>query len=169
MPLPPKQPHRPLHLRGRNPPNPAQAGSIVFATLNVKGANSVATQDKWKTIIRSMLSKRIAVLSVLESHSDDEQIRKLNSQYYPNLQFAHSHDTLNPRSKGIILVTNKNKTNCTPTNLKINTPGRTLSFNLNWPANNTPNENAEFWHNILTKIENGDSPPQTSYLGLQHG
>src|SRR5260370_40104986 len=83
-----------------------------------------------------MLSKRITVLSVLESHSDNGQIKKLNSQYGPNLHFIHSFNALNPRTKGIVIVTNKNKINNPPMNLKTITPGsRALSFNLNWPEN----------------------------------
>src|SRR5260370_42066599 len=72
----PKPKHEPLHLRGGNPQNPLTASSITFAALNVKGANSAVNQDKWKTIIRNMLSKKIAVLCVLESHSYEEQINK---------------------------------------------------------------------------------------------
>ena len=130
---PPDPMHRPLHLRGGSPTKPPETGSIVLAALNVKGANSSATWDKWKGIIHSMLSKRIAILCVLESHSDDNQINKLNTKYGPNLHFTHSHDVHNHRSKGIVIVTNKNKTNSIPTNLISINPGRALSFEINWP------------------------------------
>ncbi len=168
--------HRPLQLRGGTPPNPTKAGSIVLVALNVRGANSAATWDKWKTIIRSMLSKKIAILSILESHSDNEQIKKLNSQYSPNLHFTHTSDPQNPRSKGIVIVMNKNKINSIPSNFKSISPGRAISFMLNWPeenkinvlamyAPNTPNENTEFWNEILTKTENEVIPPTNIMIG----
>jgi len=116
-----------------------------------------------------MLSKRIAILSILESHSDNDQIKKLNTQYNPNLHFMHSHNTENPRSKGIVIVTNRNHLKNIPMNLKTITPGRALSFSINWPNNNTinllavyapnvPNDNMEFWNNMCTKIENNETP-----------
>ena len=112
-----------------------------------------------------MLSKKIAILCVSESHSDNDQITKLNLQYGPNLHFTHTHNTQNPRSKGIVIVTNKNRTKSIPTNIHLISPGRAISFKTNWPENkkisilavyppNTPNENANFWKNLLTTIEN---------------
>ena len=120
--------------------------------------------------------KKIAILCISESHSDNDQIIKLNSLYGPNLHFLHSHDPLNPRSKGIVIVMNKNNIKSPPSNIHIISPGRTINFDINWPENkklnisaiyapNAPNNNTELWNKILTSIENGTTMKPDIIIG----
>ena len=117
-------PKKPLHLQGGASVNPKKTGYITIAALNVKGANSPAMHNKWKTIICTMLTKRIAFLSVLESHSNNHQINYLNAHFGPSLHFTHMVNREHPWSGGIVIVTNLNKIHKTPSNITEIIPGR---------------------------------------------
>ena len=151
-------------------------GFITIATLNVKGANSSATHDKWKAIIHTMLAKRLTILCVLKSHSDNPQIERLNSQFGPNLNFIHTHDRDHAHSGGIIIVTNLNKIQRPPSNIVEIKAGRAISYTINWPENtqtniltmyapNPPHENAALWNQITNYTRENPATTPNIVLG----
>src|SRR5258708_6895729 len=111
-----------------------------------------------------MLSRGITILCTLESHSNNAQVQNLNAQYGPNLRFTHTHNKDHPRPGGIVIVTNRKKTCSDLENIVEVEPGRAITATIKWPTNsqtnfltiyapNHPNENANFWKQITSKIK----------------
>ena len=53
-----------------------------------------------------MKKKKITILCILESHSDENQIETLNNRYRPIYKFTHTYDRENNQTKGIVIVKN---------------------------------------------------------------
>ncbi len=123
-----------------------------------------------------MLAKKITILSILESHSDNLQINNLNACFGPNLHFTHMSNREHPQSGGIVIVMNLNKIHKTPSNITEINPRRAISYMINWPENsqtklltvyvpNAPLENASFWSHITTSIKENPSIKPDIILG----
>ena len=95
----------------------SEMGHINIASLNIKGANSPSTINKWKMISKLVLKNNIALMCAIETHSDDKLIESLNKKHNPKLTFLHTHDHEKPKTKGITILTNIPLTNCPPTNI----------------------------------------------------
>ena len=121
-------------------------------------------------------TKKISILCTQESHSDNAQIKRLNSQFSPNLKFIHTHNKDNPRSKGIIIIINLSKIKHAPLSVIEIIPGRAISATIEWPENtltniltvyapNVPTDNANFWKSITTAIKDRTFPMPDIILG----
>ena len=143
------------------PPDLDEMGHIKIGSLNIKGANSPSTQNKWKKIIHSSSQKKLAILCTVESHTDDKQIKALNQTYNPKFTFIHTHDEEKPKTKGITIVTNTHITKCPPTDIHPIVPGCAIQFTIHWPQNshtkimaiyapNSPRENRDFWNKLVS-------------------
>ncbi len=146
------------------PPPPAlpaqnEMGHIKITTLNIKGANSPSTHDKWKKTISSISQKKIALLCTVESHTDDQQINSLNHTYNPKFSFIHTYNLDKPKTKGITIITNTHITKCSPSDIYHIIPSCAIQFSISWPpkahtrilviyAPNPPSKNRDFWNKL---------------------
>ena len=108
-----------------------------------------------------MKTKKIAILCILESHSDDNQIECLNNKFNPLYKFMHTYDKDNTHSKGIVIVKNNNLIPNDLIDITNLVPGRAINVAAIWLKEsqinilatytpNPPRENEKFW-NHLTK------------------
>src|SRR5260370_28318602 len=181
--------HHPLCLQGgmngTNPITPlitrgglsqTNSGSITIASLNMKGANSVNMQNKWKQIIHCMKTKKITILCVLNSHSDDNQIICLNNKYNPLFKFIHTSDNDNTHSKGIVIVKNNNLIPNELLDITDLAPGRAIKVMVKWLKEsyinilamytpNPPRENEKFWKHLTEHFSQNNASQPDIMLG----
>ncbi len=153
-----------------------ESGHINITSLNIKGANSPPTRNKWKKIIHSITHKNIPLFCAVKTHSDDPQIESLNQTYNPKFTFTHTHDKDKPKTKGITIVNNTLITKSPLTDIQHIIPSWAIQFSTNWPpkslttilvtyAPNPPNENKIFWDKLAEWYENPNSSKPHILLG----
>ncbi len=87
-------------------------------------------------MISNLISKNnLALVCIVESHSDNKLIDALNKKHNPKMSFIHTHDQDKPKTKGITILTNTPLMNCSPTDIQVIVPGRALQYLTNWYDN----------------------------------
>jgi exonuclease III len=155
----------PLRLRGGL--DPQQIPNLRIGALNIKGANSPTTKNKWPAILRKMEHERFGILCLSETHADLSQQSHLEKSYGSRWNITHSFNPEHPRSGGIAVIINKSIIRKDPTMITNIIPGWALLMEIEWAANFTikilaiyapnvasNNNNAHFWSEISQKTGN---------------
>jgi exonuclease III len=114
--------------------------------------------EKWHYINQLLRDKRIEILALQEAHLLDCHVVHLHDLYPKRLHILHSSDPNAPNAKGIALVLNKEIT--TTINLtctleehcfwrRTGMQTKSLLYIIVVYAPNTPNENKDFWMDIM--------------------
>ncbi|KAF5340697.1 hypothetical protein D9611_007413 [Ephemerocybe angulata] len=137
--------------------------NIKIATLNIRGAGSELTEEKWQKIASAMNSKRIGILAVQETHLTIERTRKLNKDFAKQLFIVNSANPLNPSAMaGVAIVINRKLVSYRPGEIEYKelVPGRALQVNIPWKnhtsklnflaiyAPNSASENETLWTSL---------------------
>ena len=164
----PTTPNPPLRLRGGHDPTyHPSVGRLTLGALNIKGANSPATQYKWDLITNKMKTENIAILCLSETHVDTPLAAFLDSRY-PFFMLLHSFDPNHTRAGGVSIIINTHIIKLPPTDVAAPIPGRALSLTLEWPSNSpikilaiyapnissTGHENENFWQTLDQATQN---------------
>jgi len=115
-------PHKPLRLRGGTDLM-AVTGHLRIAALNIKGANSPQTRQKWNLITNKMRKNKIAVMCISETHTDSPQKDQLANRYGNKFHITHTFDPDHSRAAGVAIIVNRNVIKKNPTGMTILIPG----------------------------------------------
>lgn len=107
-----------------------------------------------------MKENRIGILTVQETHLDEDSVRTLKEMYGRRLEIFSSGDPVNPTAaRGIAVVLNKEVTSTREAEMETVIPGRAIMVSLNWHrdkilrvlavyAPNGNEDNEKFWKEI---------------------
>src|SRR5260221_10488998 len=133
--------------------------------------------EQWKTTSNMIQMEGIAILTVQETHLDDEMTATLQTRFEKNLTIMTSAHPTNPRATcGVAFVINKKIIRPEEINLDELDPGRALQLQIRWLEDCTtsilniyaPNDkkaHPEFWAKALTERRARHLPEPDFTLG----
>ncbi|KAF9487812.1 DNase I-like protein [Pleurotus eryngii] len=139
---------------------------ITITSLNIKGYGQSGQNSKWMHINQIMHDKKIAVLSVQETHMDEDRKDKIEHLFGQRLKILASADAESPTQRaGVAIVLNKSFLNVGTAMTKEIVPGWAMWVQLDWNggdtlmilvvyAPNAPTENASSWGKITDYFVN---------------
>ena len=142
---------------------------LKIATLNMNGKGN-RTHDKWGAILNVMKTRRIAVMMIQESHPSIETQAEIERRFRNTLHVMHSADPEDPGAKGgVSIAVNKNLVKTKDITCHTVVEGRVMTIDIPWNDDDTLRimniyapvknpEKAEFWKDLLERIENTDGP-----------
>ena len=123
-----------------------------------------------------MRERRIAVLAIQETHLTENTINELHDQFSGRIHIKHTGDPLQPNSKGVAIILNKQLTKWKEATACEIFPGRALLLTLPWRndsiinilaiyAPNAANKNQNFWEALDQKWVQENLPLPDIMLG----
>ena len=148
---------------------------IKIASLNMNGAGSAKTRQKWMHVNQIVRDNRIGILALQETHLSEELLNSLHSQF-PRLHIQHTSDPQRPNAKGVAIVINKYLLPWKETTVYNIIPGRAMLMTVPWHkesrinvlaiyAPNAPAENADMWRSLKDKWNLSEFPMPDILLG----
>ena len=133
--------------------------------------------DKWGSISNLMRTRKVAVLALQETHPTTELQEAVERRFRNTLRVFHSADPVNPSTTGgVSVVVNKSLVAAGTVEHRTILHGRVMIVDVPWnehdtlrvmnvyaPARNQ--EKADFWEELLEKIENDESLRPDILLG----
>lgn len=114
--------------------------NMKIATLNMQGRGSPSAYDpksKWHMINQIVKDNKISILTLQETHLDDDDRAKINELYH-QLKIFSSPDPDNPKgARGVAIVLNTRLFKNTDATTTTIIPGRAILTEVNWHANDT--------------------------------
>ncbi|KIJ42333.1 hypothetical protein M422DRAFT_254404 [Sphaerobolus stellatus SS14] len=152
---------------------------LRIGTLNIRGAGSDGTQDKWNHMNQVIRDNQIGILTVQETHLSNEKLDSLNRLFERSMQIISSEDHTRPNSKGVAILLNKRLVKWEEAKSKEIISGRAILLTLPWVnqpdtivlnilaiyAPNDPKESETFWNKLKEKGEQGTLPTIDIILG----
>jgi exonuclease III len=153
-----------------NPINKNTRANIRLMTLNIQGRGSNSIYDerhKWHAINRMLVSEKIGILCLQETHLTQDQTDEINN-VYTNVKIFSSIDPNQPNAQGVAIALNGRITNMRNVKVTDMIPGRAILMELPWHKNeiltilniyapNESNKNKDFWKNLNEKWSNRNS------------
>ncbi|KAF9780846.1 Endonuclease/exonuclease/phosphatase, partial [Thelephora terrestris] len=142
--------------------------------MNGRGGNPL---DKWGSINNLMKKRRIAILSLQETHPSDEMQKTIEKSFRNTLRILHSADPDNPgRKGGVSIVIHKSLLDAKNATHQVVIPGRVNIVEIPWnesdklqimnvyaPVKNE--EKADFWKGLKEAIDNDENLHPDVVLG----
>ncbi|KAJ3771153.1 Endonuclease/exonuclease/phosphatase, partial [Lentinula raphanica] len=140
---------------------------LTIASINIKGrgADNIShTGHKWREIYSIMMSKKIAILGVQETHLSSNQVDQINQSWIgKKISVLNTIDPEHPNAAGTAIALNRDLVNTQMVDTYYIIPGRALCITIPWSKDNTltvlvtyaPNDsmasNKEFWASLTDK------------------
>jgi exonuclease III len=156
--------------------------TVTIASCNMKGRGEVnhldrpSTNNKWMQINQVMRERKLGVLALQETHMVDELDAKISSLFSKRLKVIHSKDEDSPNAKGVSIVINRELLDAENVRSVDVIAGRALMANVPWHnderltilavyAPNRPDDNRDFWNQILERWEDLRLPKPDILMG----
>ena len=153
--------------------------SLTISSLNMKGRGSTAPlhrNNKWNSIHHFIKERRIAILAVQETHTDDNLAEQLSVMYGRRLAIFNSASDNPTASAGVALIVNKDLVNADHATATEIIPGRVILLEIPWHqtltlkilnvyAPNAPKENTNFWAELNVTWTSTNLPNPDILLG----
>jgi len=115
--------------------NPAKQANINIVTLNVRGATAanVSLLQKWSSISQTIYENRIVILTLQETHLDQNKTRQVRKCFNKNLEIITSEDPEDPTGRaGVAFIIHKTVLNPKDYTMQELYPGRALLLKIKW-------------------------------------
>ncbi|KAI4293576.1 DNase I-like protein [Schizophyllum commune Loenen D] len=121
------------------------------------GASVYDPGSKWPEVLSMLLSDKIGVLALQETHMTEKLLGEIETRYEKQIRVFSSMDEEKPNSKGVAIVLNKRLTKTEEVNWTEIVPGRALQISYPWHKNrvvtilaiyapaSSDGEKSEFW------------------------
>ena len=145
----------------------------------MKGRGSTSPQhpnNKWNSLHHFIKERRLAILALQETHTDDNLVETLTRLYGRRLAIFASQSENPTATAGVAIVVNKDLVNTEGAKATEIIPGRAILLELPWHqtltlrilnvyAPNSPQGNAKFWEEIAEIWDRGELPKPDICLG----